>query len=515
MGGVRGPAGNHVDRARPGVDAAQPGANGHAEPDPGARATGEWLRGTNRNGASVTGAAGANGGNDDRDAHVRAGCHAGRDRGSVAIGRAEPDTCAVAERNALKRAAGGPVRGATRRTIGGVTLQSERADVVIVGGAIVGSSVATFLAMRPDFDGRIVVIERDPTFRTSSTTLSAASIRLQFSTPLNIEISRFGVELIKHPHRFLEVDGEAPDVDFVENGYLFLATDAGLATLEANHAVQHEHDVQTVLLTPAELQQRFEWMNVQDLAGASLGLSDEGWFDAHALLQGFRRKARSLGVEERVGEVVALEADGDRIGAVRLADGSMIAADWIVNAGGPRAADVAAMAGIDLPVRPRKRHVYHFEGPVSLGAAPLTIDPSGVYLRPEGPAYITGFSPRDGDPDPDTLDLDPDRTSFESFVWPALAHRVPAFDRVRLLDTWAGHYEVNTMDANAVVGRHPRLRNFLFANGFSGHGLQQAPAVGRGLAEWIATGGWETLDLTPLGYERIERGEPIRELNVI
>jgi sarcosine oxidase len=393
--------------------------------------------------------------------------------------------------------------------------QPERADVVIVGGAIIGSSVATFLAMRPDFDGRIVVIERDPTFRTSSTTLSAASIRLQFSTPLNIQISRFGVELIKHPHRFLAVDGEAPEVDFVENGYLFLATDAGLATLEANHAVQREHDVQTVLLSPAELKKRFEWMNVDDLAGASLGLSDEGWFDAHALLQGFRRKARALGVEERVGEVIALEAEGDRIGAVRLADRSTIAADWVVNAAGPRAADVAAMAGVELPVRPRKRHVFHFEGPVSLGAAPLTIDPSGVYLRPEGAAYITGFSPRDGDPDPDTLDLGTDRAAFESFVWPALAHRVPAFDRVRLLDTWAGHYEVNTLDHNAVVGPHPRLQNLLFANGFSGHGLQQAPAVGRGLAEWIATGRWETLDLSTLGYHRIERAEPIQELNVI
>lgn len=391
----------------------------------------------------------------------------------------------------------------------------DRADVVIVGGAIIGSAVATFLAMRDDFDGRIVVVERDTTFRTSSTTLSAASIRLQFSTPLNIEISRFGLQVIKDPHAFLAVDGEVPEVDFVENGYLFLATDAGLATLEHNHAIQRAHDVPVVLLTPAELKARFEWMNTDDLAGASLGLSNEGWFDAHALLQGFRRRARSLGVEERVGDVVALERDGDRIGGVRLADGSVIGAAWVVNAAGPRAADVAAMAGVDLPVRPRKRLVYHVEAPVSLGRAPLTIDPSGVYLRPEGPAYLTGFSPRDGEPDPDTLDLSPDRRPFDAFVWPTLAHRVPSFDRLRLLDTWAGHYEVNTLDHNAIVGPHPRITNLLFANGFSGHGLQQAPAVGRGLAEWIATGAWETLDLSPLGYERIERGEPIRELNVV
>lgn len=391
----------------------------------------------------------------------------------------------------------------------------ERADVVVIGGAIIGSAVATFLAARPDFDGRIVVVERDPTYRTSSTTLSAASIRLQFSTPLNVEISRFGLEVVRHPERFLAVDGEAPKVDFVENGYLFLATEAGLATLERNHAVQRSLDVPVALLSPTELRQRFSWIHADDLAGASLGLADEGWFDAYALLQAFRRRARSLGVTELVGEVTGIDVDGDRAAAVRLADGSRIEASWVVNAAGPRAAEVAAMASIALPVRPRKRFVYHFEAPIALATAPLTVDPSGVYFRPEGTTYITGYSPHGDEPDPDTLDLVVDRSRFESHVWPALAHRVPAFDRLRLLDAWAGHYEVNTLDRNAIVGPHPRMRNLLFANGFSGHGLQQAPAVGRALAEWIAAGRYESLDLSPLGYERIERDEPIRELNVV
>ena len=391
----------------------------------------------------------------------------------------------------------------------------ERADVVIVGGAIIGSSVATFLAGRPDFDGRIVVVERDTTFRTSSTTLSAASIRLQFSTPLNVQISQFGVEFLKSLDRYLAVDGDVPEIDLVENGYLFLASEAGLPTLEHNHAVQRELGVAVELLTPAELKARFDWMRTDDVAAASLGLAGEGWFDAYALLQGVRRKARSLGVEEHVGEVVEVLAGGDRVAGVRLADGSTIEADWVVNAAGPRAAEVATMVGIDLPVRPRKRIVYHLEAPVSLGAAPLTIDMNGVYFRPEGPAYVSGWSPRAGEADPDTLDLVADRAPFESLIWPTLAHRVPAFDQLRLLDAWAGHYEVNTLDHNAIVGPHPRLRNFVLANGFSGHGLQQAPAVGRGLAEWIATGHYETLDLSPLGYERIERNEPIRELAVI
>jgi glycine/D-amino acid oxidase-like deaminating enzyme len=391
----------------------------------------------------------------------------------------------------------------------------DRADVVIIGGAIVGSSVATFLALRPDWHGRVMVLERDPTFRRSSTTLSAASIRLQFSTPLNIEISRFGVELIKHLDTWLGIDGEAaPEIDFVEGGYLFLAGAAGLPILERNHAVQRAHDVQVALLTPAELLARFPWMQVDDLAGGSLGLADEGWFDAYALLQAFRRKARSLGVEEVAGEVVEVERDGGRAVGVRLDDGRRIGADWVVNAAGPHAAAVAAMAGLELPVSPRKRMVFHFDCRTPI-PAPLTVDTSGVYFRPEGPNYIAGSSPHGEQPDPDTFDLDVDRSWFAQVIWPAIAHRVPAFEAIRLLDAWAGHYEVNTLDHNAVIGPHPELPNFLFANGFSGHGLQQAPAAGRALSEWIATGDYETLDLRPLGYERIARNEPYRELNVI
>jgi FAD-dependent oxidoreductase domain-containing protein 1 len=173
------------------------------------------------------------------------------------------------------------------------------------------------------------------------------------------------------------------------------------------------------------------------------------------------------------------------------------------------------MAGLELPVHPRKRCVYHFDCRQRLGPAPLTIAPSGVYFRPEGESWIAGYSPRAGEPDPDTLDLEVDRARFDDFVWPELASLVPAFESVRLLDAWAGHYEVNTVDHNAVIGPHPELPGFLFANGFSGHGLQQAPAVGRGLAELIATGHYETLDLGPLGYERIQRNQPIREMNVV
>jgi sarcosine oxidase len=393
---------------------------------------------------------------------------------------------------------------------------TARADVVIVGGAIIGSSVATFLAMRPDWTGRIVVVERDQTYGTSSTTLSAASIRLQFSTPLNIEISKFGVTFIKDLDRWLGVDGETPpEIDFVEGGYLFLATPDGMPILRRNHELHRQHDVQVVLLDPDEIHGRFPWLATDQLAGGSLGLAGEGWFDAYALLQAFRRKARSLGVEYVTGTVEHVERAGGRVSGVRLADGRHIGTELVVNAAGPRAAEVAAMAGLELPVHPRKRQVFHFDCRQRLGPAPLTIAPSGVYFRPEGESWIAGYSPREGEPDPDTLDLEVDRSLFDDFMWPEMAQLVPAFEAVRLLDAWAGHYEVNTVDHNAIIGPHPELSGFLFANGFSGHGLQQAPAVGRGLAEWIATGRYETLDLSPLAYERIPANQPIRELNVV
>jgi FAD-dependent oxidoreductase domain-containing protein 1 len=345
--------------------------------------------------------------------------------------------------------------------------------------------------------------------------VSAASIRLQFSTSINIEISRFGIELIRHLDRYLGVDGGGPEIDFVEAGYLFLATDAGVPILQRNHALQRAHGVGDQLLDPAELRARFGWLNVDDLAAGSLGLRDEGWFDAYALLQAFRRKARSLGVEYVSGEVTGLARDGNRITGVQLADGSQLGCDWLVNAAGPRAAQVSAMAGLDLPVHPRKRYVYHFDCRTPIGAAPLVVDPSGIYFRPEAPSYLGGFSPLADRDDPDALDLEVDRGAFETVMWPALAHRVPAFEEIRLLDAWAGHYEVNTFDRNAIIGPHPDVPNLLFANGFSGHGLQQAPAVGRGLAEWITYGGYRSLDLAPLGYERLIRDEPLRELNVI
>ncbi|WP_440997969.1 NAD(P)/FAD-dependent oxidoreductase [Arhodomonas sp. SL1] len=392
-------------------------------------------------------------------------------------------------------------------------MSEQRFDVVIVGGGVIGSSIACFLGLDPDFDGSVAVVERDPSYQGCSTALSAGGIRHQFSTETNIRISQFGSAFLHNIGDYLAVDGEVPVVDFVENGYLFLASDAGRDVLERNHRLQTGLGAEIALLEPVELAERFPWLHVDDLAGGGFGLRGEGWLDPYSLLRAFRRKARALGVTYIDGEVTSLQREGARITAVTLADGGRIICGALVNAAGPRAAAVAAMADVpELPVRPRKRCVFVFQADGPPGHCPLTVDPSGVYFRPEGDRYICGVGPEE---DPDCDDYIVDHELFEEVIWPTLAHRVPAFEALRPGPAWAGHYAVNTADHNAVLGPHPEVGNFYFANGFSGHGLQQSPAVGRYISELITHGAPRTLDLGEFAFERLAEGRLVRELNVV
>ena len=381
---------------------------------------------------------------------------------------------------------------------------AAEAPVVIVGGGAVGSAVAYFLTREPGFAGRVVVIERDPTYARASSALSASSIRQQFSSPINIALSRFGFEFLK----------TLGDVGLVERGYLFLASAAGLDDLQANHAVQRAHGAAVALLTPPELAARFPWLATDGLAGGSLGLANEGWFDGYALLQALKRGARDRGADYRAATVAGLERSGGRIAAVTLDDGTRVACSHVVNAAGPWAARVAALAGIDLPVAARRRCVFVIDCREPPADCPLVIDPTGVWFRPEGRHFICGVSPA-ADRDPDDAPLDVVHQEFEDIVWPALARRVPAFAAVKVVSAWAGYYEYNTVDQNGIVGPHPAVANLILANGFSGHGIQQSPAVGRAVAERIAHGRYVSLDLAPLGVERLLAQQPLRERAIV
>lgn len=389
-------------------------------------------------------------------------------------------------------------------------------DVVIVGGAVVGSATAFFLATNPDFMGSILVIERDWSYARSATALSSSSIRHQFSNAINVKVSQFGTEFIREFNRHVAVDDDTPEIGFHENGYLFLAgDDRGQEVLERNHATQKSCGAEVTLLDADALGRRFRWLNLEGLTLGSYGERGEGWFDSSALMQGFRKKARSLGVEYIEEEVVSVGRDGDRVVSVTTRSGQTIGCGQLVNTAGTRGTLVARMAGLDIPVEPRRRCLFVVDCRTPLeGKVGLTIDPTGVFFRPEGKFYLMGTYPKH-DPEVDPDDFDVMHDEFEAEIWPILAQRVPAFEAIKVVNSWAGHYDYCTLDHNVILGPHTDVKNFLFANGFSGHGLQQSPAMGRGLSELITYGAFRTLDLSPFGYERVVANRPFLESAVI
>jgi FAD-dependent oxidoreductase domain-containing protein 1 len=383
--------------------------------------------------------------------------------------------------------------------------------VVVIGGGVMGSALAYWLTrLEPSLS--VTVVERDATYQHASSALSAASIRQQFSTPVNIRVSQASIAFLRNAAVELAVDGDLPDIMLREAGYLYLAGAGGDAVLREIHAVQKACGADVALVDRAELERRFGWLNSADLSLGSLGLSGEGWFDGYTLLMAFARKARRQGARYVNAEVCGFAVDGRRITHVIAADGARMACTHVVNAAGPWARRVAALAGVDLPVFARRRTVYVISCPTAMTPFPLLIDPWGFWIRPEGPKFIAGFSPAD---DLDDQPLQPDYDSFENRLWPALAHRIPAFEQARLERAWAGYFEMNTFDHNAILGPHPSLENLLFMNGFSGHGMQQAPVIGRAMAELILLGRFETLDLSDLLFTRITENRPLREAIVI
>ncbi|MFC3614647.1 NAD(P)/FAD-dependent oxidoreductase [Lutimaribacter marinistellae] len=392
-------------------------------------------------------------------------------------------------------------------------------DVVIVGGAIMGSSVAWFLTEEAGFDGRILVVERDTSYQACSTAHTNSCIRQQFSDPLNVRISQFTAEFIKNLRERMGRDERVPNLSIQNYGYLYLADNEAFAeTLRANRDVQVVTGAETRLLTPDEIAAEYPFYDLDGIVMGSINTKDEGYWDGGTLFEWFRRSARSRGVEYVANEVVAMtrSADGTRVDSVTLASGEVISCGTVVNATGPRAARTAAMAGLSIPVEPRKRFTWIFTAERPLDRElPLTIDPSGVHVRQDGPASYLAGSKGFTDPavDPDDFSMDPN--IWQEVVWPAIATRIPQFEAIRVVTEWAGHYAYNTLDQNAVLGPHPEVENFMFINGFSGHGLQQSPAMGRGLAEWITHGSYRSLDMTPFHYDRIARNAPMLEKAVI
>ncbi|MFQ1700171.1 NAD(P)/FAD-dependent oxidoreductase [Loktanella agnita] len=391
-------------------------------------------------------------------------------------------------------------------------------DVVIVGGAMLGASVAWFLMDNPGFDGSVLVVERDPSYEWAATSHTNSCMRQQFSAAINVQISQFGADYVKNFRDYMGGDPRIPPLRFHSFGYMYLANNTDFAaTLRRNQQVQAQCGAGTQHMATAEIAAAYPFYNLDDIIAGNHNLVDEGYFDGNTLFDWWKRMARERGVEFIHNTVIAMHrnAAGTQVDSVILQSGEVVGCGTVVNASGPRAALTARMARITLPVEPRKRYTFIFEAETPLDQdLPLTIDPSGVHMRSDGTYYMAGCPP-DDDRAVDYDDFIADHSLWESKVWPAIAHRIPQFAALRLHNSWVGHYDYNTLDQNAILGPHPEVGNFIFTNGFSGHGLQQSPAVGRGMAEWIASGAYQSLDLTPFHYDRINRAEPFTERAVI
>lgn len=391
-------------------------------------------------------------------------------------------------------------------------------DVVIVGGAMYGSSVAWFLANNPDFDGFILVVERDPTYEFTSTAHTNSCMRQQFSREINVRVSQFAAEFVKNFREFMGNDPRVPKLILQSYGYMYLANNEAFANvLRESQKTQQACGAGTKFMTPEEIARDYPFYNLDDIVGANHNLIDEGYFDGNTLFDWWRRSAREKGVEYLTNEVVAMtrNSNGTRIESVSLKSGDVVSCGTVVNASGPRAVLTSRMAGIEIPVEPRKRYTYIFNAAKPLDRdLPLTIDPVGVHMRTDGIYYLAG-GPPDDDPAVDYNDFEQDHSLWEEKFWPVIANRIPQFESIKLINSWAGHYAFNTFDQNAILGPHTQVENFIFVNGFSGHGFQQSPAMGRGTSELIAYGEYRTLDLSPFNYERIEKNQPFVEKAVI
>jgi len=305
------------------------------------------------------------------------------------------------------------------------------------------------------------------------------------------------------------------DVGLHESTYLLLASYAGAEALTRNIEVQRSCGVSAHLYDASALASRYPWLNTSDLAAASDTASGEGWFDGYALLRALRLASERRGVRYLRDRVAALLMRGvDRVEGVCLGGGDVLRCRWLVNAAGTRSRSLAAHAGIDLPVYPRKRTVFVFRSPTAITNCPLVVDTTGLWFRPDGDRFLCGPLPSI-DPNVEPDDFEVDHQLFEEIAWPTLAHRVPAFEAARASSAWVGHYDYNLFDQNAFIGPCEAVPNFILACGFSGHGLQHAPGIGRALAELITFGEYRTIDVAAFSYARYSRAQPLRELNVI
>jgi FAD-dependent oxidoreductase domain-containing protein 1 len=391
----------------------------------------------------------------------------------------------------------------------------EKYDVVIAGGGVMGASTAWHLLQaQPSL--RVAVVEPDPGYALAASSKASGGVRQLFTRPENILMSRYTHEVLDGWAEWTPPSGDAhpsdiPDLSWRQQGYLFITDPERSELLRQDFERQKGLGVDAQWLEPRELAERYPHLRTDDLGPAVLSHRD-GWLDPHAFLHGMLSRARHLGAELLTDGVEAFETSGRRVVSAYLKSGSRVQGDSFVNLAGVWGPGLSAGVGLRLPVEPMRRFDHYVETPADFSGYPFIKDPSGLAVRPEGAgltAALVDFSTPGG------FNLDIDPSWFEDVVWPALIERIPVADRLRLSSTWSGLYDQNRLDGNMILDRWTgRLDNFYLATGFSGHGLMHAPAVGRALTELITLGSFQTIDLAPMGLQRVYDGRPYREATI-
>lgn len=384
-------------------------------------------------------------------------------------------------------------------------------DVIIVGGGIMGSTTAYYLTKK-DPGLKVAVIERDLTYSRSSTTLSMVNARIQFDLKQNVQVSQYAFDVLERFEDDMTVAGNRPNIAYHREGNLFLHTDTAVDEAKRALAMQQDLGCEVQWWTTDEIKARYPLYVPEGLAGGTFGAQD-GHFDAYAVLMGYKANARAQGATYVEDEVTVLLVDNGQISGLKTASGTTYNSSVIVNCAGAWCSELASSAGVDLPVNPVKRQCFCLDPAVKPdGPLPLTVLPSGLYFRTEtGGMVLLGKSMPN---DPVGYDFSWDQNRFMDELWLELAEFVPVFERLKLVRGWAGLYAVNTLDSNAILGQWPELKGFYLANGFSGHGLQQGPAVGRYMSELII-GETPTLDLSIFNPQRILEGKPLTEGGIV
>jgi glycine/D-amino acid oxidase-like deaminating enzyme len=380
-------------------------------------------------------------------------------------------------------------------------------DVIVVGGAAMGSATAYYLSqLDPSLD--VVVVERDATYAKASTLLSDGNVRIQFNLEENIRISQYAFEVLDSFADDMAVDGYRPEVGARHQGNLFLAdADSHPAALDGLKE-QQRLGCDVEWLNRSDIVARWPVIEGRHYTGGTFGRVD-GAVDPSAVLQGYRRKAGSLGAAFRQAQVRRLLVSDGRARGVELDDGEQLTAPVVVVCAGAWSPGLLSPIGVDIPVEPVMRSVFVVATSLNPSdSLPSVFLPSGLYVLPESDGtFLIAWSQDD---DPVGFEFSVRRSEFYDRIWPELVEQFPAFDQLEVVRSWAGLYAVNHLDGNAIIGEWPTISGLLLCTGFSGHGFQQCHAVGRYLAETILSRD-HALDLGRFGTERIVRGEPLFE----